>query len=53
MVKPVLDPVISSALHEMPDIEDEEIESCKSIRNEIRSALNSLLKVILFCLIIC
>ncbi|EXB80330.1 Translocon at the outer membrane of chloroplasts 64 [Morus notabilis] len=44
MVKPVLDPVISSALHETLDIEDEEIESCKSIRNEIRSALNSLLK---------
>lgn len=44
MVNPVLDPVISSALHGNLDATNEEIERCKSIRNELRAALNSLLK---------
>ncbi|KAL5544950.1 hypothetical protein UlMin_008734 [Ulmus minor] len=43
-VKPVLDPFTSSALHELPDTADLDSEYCRSIRNEMRSAINSLLK---------
>ncbi|KAJ7975236.1 outer envelope protein 64, chloroplastic-like [Quillaja saponaria] len=43
-VKPVLDPAISSQLHETLEIEDIEIENCRLIRNEMRLAINSLLK---------
>ncbi|PON79146.1 Amidase [Trema orientale] len=44
LVKPVLDPAISSVLHETPDTTGTEVENCKAIRNEMRLALNSLLK---------
>lgn len=44
-MKPVLDPAILSALHETLDTTGTEAENCKAIRNEMRSALNSLLKV--------
>ena len=46
LVKPVLDPAISSVLHEKPDTTCTDVENYKAIRNEMRSALNSLLKVI-------
>ncbi|GMP32929.1 hypothetical protein CsSME_00006464 [Camellia sinensis var. sinensis] len=42
--KPTLDPVIRAQIHESLEIEDKEIESCHSIRNEMRMALNPLLK---------
>ncbi|KAI8019953.1 Translocon at the outer membrane of chloroplasts 64 [Camellia lanceoleosa] len=42
--KPILDPVIRAQIHESLEIEDKEIESCHTIRNEMRMALNSLLK---------
>ncbi|XP_057951934.1 translocon at the outer membrane of chloroplasts 64 [Malania oleifera] len=43
-VKPILDPVISAQIHETLETENEEIEVCKSIKNEMRVALSSLLK---------
>lgn len=52
-MKPVLAPALASQLHETLEAADIEIEKCKSIRNEMRLALNSLLKVIYLCLIIC
>ncbi|CAL5374176.1 unnamed protein product [Camellia sinensis] len=42
--KPTLDPVIRAQIHESLEIEDKEIESCHTIRNEMRMALNPLLK---------
>lgn len=45
-VKPVLSTALSSQLHETLETADVEIEKCKLIRNELRLALNSLLKVI-------
>ncbi|XP_059643101.1 outer envelope protein 64, chloroplastic [Cornus florida] len=43
-VKPTLDPVISAQIRETLEIVDAEIENFHAIRNEMRSALNSLLK---------
>ncbi|KAM6592422.1 hypothetical protein CsatA_000125 [Cannabis sativa] len=43
-VKPVLDPAISSIFHETPDTTGTDVENCKAIRNEMRLALNALLK---------
>ncbi|KAL5751224.1 hypothetical protein ACOSP7_025827 [Xanthoceras sorbifolium] len=43
-VKPTLDAAISAQVHEMLEMDDAEIENCKSIRNEMRVAINSLLK---------
>lgn len=45
-VKPTLESAISTEIQEVVEIEETEIENCKSIRNEMRSAINSLLKVI-------
>ncbi|CAN0891442.1 Translocon at the outer membrane of chloroplasts 64 [Linum grandiflorum] len=42
--KPVLDPVISVQLNDAAEISDTEIETYRSIRNEMRAAMNSLLK---------
>lgn len=44
IVKPILDPAISAHVHETMDISDTEIENCQSVRNELRQAVNSLLK---------
>lgn len=41
---PVLDAVISKQLHNMPQTAEVDIENCRLIRNEMRSAINSLLK---------
>ncbi|KAK9278959.1 hypothetical protein L1049_028541 [Liquidambar formosana] len=43
-VKPILDPAISAQIHEMMEMSETEIENCQSVRNEMRSAVNSLLK---------
>lgn len=43
-VKPTLDSLISAEVHERLDMEDKEIETCHAVRNEMRSALNTLLK---------
>ncbi|KAJ4713537.1 outer envelope protein 64, chloroplastic-like [Melia azedarach] len=43
-VKPTLESAISTEIQEVVEIEETEIENCKSIRNEMRSAINSLLK---------
>lgn len=48
-VKPVLGPALASQVHETLETADIEIEKYKSIRNEMRLALNSLLKVIYLC----
>ncbi|KAK6795696.1 hypothetical protein RDI58_009151 [Solanum bulbocastanum] len=42
--KPNLDPVISSQMQGALEITDTNIDSCHAIRNEMRSALNDLLK---------
>lgn len=42
--KPNLDPVISSQMQDALEITDTIIDSCHAIRNEMRSALNDLLK---------
>ncbi|KAJ8536083.1 hypothetical protein K7X08_034484 [Anisodus acutangulus] len=42
--KPNLDPVISAQMEGAPEITDTTIDSCHAIRNEMRSALNDLLK---------
>lgn len=44
-VKPALDPAISTEIQEKIELTDTEIENCKAIRNDMRLALNSLLKV--------
>lgn len=52
-VKPTLDPGISAQIYENLETSDTDIENCKSVRNEMRLAINSLLKVLLlakFCL---
>ena len=46
-VKPTLDPAVSAQIHEMLEMDDAELENCKSIRSEMRSAINFLLKVML------
>ncbi|XP_021909346.1 outer envelope protein 64, chloroplastic [Carica papaya] len=43
-VKPALDPAISTEIQEKIELTDTEIENCKAIRNDMRLALNSLLK---------
>lgn len=43
--KPNLDPVISAQMQGGPEITDSNIENCHAVRNEMRSALNDLLKV--------
>lgn len=43
--KPNLDPFISSQMQGALEITDTNIDSCHAIRNEMRSALNDLLKV--------
>ncbi|XP_058180805.1 translocon at the outer membrane of chloroplasts 64 [Rhododendron vialii] len=43
-VKPTLDPIIAAQIRERLQISDMEIENFRTIRNEIRVALNSLLK---------
>ncbi|KAL3512174.1 hypothetical protein ACH5RR_024891 [Cinchona calisaya] len=43
-VKPTLDPVISAQIHQQLDMAEAEIENFQSVRNEMRSALNLLLK---------
>ncbi|XP_057465351.1 translocon at the outer membrane of chloroplasts 64-like [Actinidia eriantha] len=42
--KPTINSVIAEQLHEWPETVDEDIENCHTIRNELRAALNSLLK---------
>ncbi|CAN1266814.1 Translocon at the outer membrane of chloroplasts 64 [Linum perenne] len=42
--KPVLDPVISAQLNDTAEISETEIETYRSVRNEMRAAMNSLLK---------
>ncbi|GMY23971.1 translocon at the outer membrane of chloroplasts 64 [Fagus crenata] len=44
LVKPVLDPSISAEIYETLESADTDIERYKSIRDEMRSAINSLLK---------
>ena len=45
-MKPDLDPAIMEQLNEKLEISNRMIENFKSVRNEIRMAINSLLKVI-------
>ncbi|PSR84683.1 Outer envelope protein [Actinidia chinensis var. chinensis] len=42
--KPTINSVIAERLQEWPETVDEDIENCHTIRNELRAALNSLLK---------
>ncbi|CAI0380609.1 unnamed protein product [Linum tenue] len=44
MEKPVLDPLISAHLNDAGEISDTEIEKYRSVRNEMRAAINTLLK---------
>lgn len=43
-VKPTLDPIVTAQLHGGLDVTDTEIDNCHAVRNEMRSALNDLLK---------
>lgn len=43
-VKPRLDPIILANMHEIVEMADKEIEICKSIKNEIHTALSSLIR---------
>lgn len=43
--KPNLDHHISAQINDTLEITDKDIEICKSIRNEMRAAIDSLLKV--------
>lgn len=45
MEKPNLDHHISAQINDTLEITDKDIEICKSIRNEMRAAIDSLLKV--------
>lgn len=47
LVKPVLDSATSAQICGPLDASDEEIEICKSIKNELHAAVNSLLKVMI------
>ncbi|GFZ12295.1 translocon at the outer membrane of chloroplasts 64-III [Actinidia rufa] len=42
--KPTINSVIAEQLHEWPKTVDEDIDNCHTIRNELRAALNALLK---------
>lgn len=44
MVKPILDPAISAQIYETVDAADTDIENYKAIRDEMRTAISSLLK---------
>jgi len=44
-VKPDLNPSVSAQLHDKFEVSDVEIENSKSVRSEMRSAMNLLLKV--------
>ncbi|KAL0380167.1 UNVERIFIED_CONTAM: Outer envelope protein 64, chloroplastic [Sesamum angustifolium] len=44
-VKPSLDPVILAQIPEVSDLTDADVEKCNTIRSELRSAINALLKV--------
>ncbi|XP_004503273.1 translocon at the outer membrane of chloroplasts 64 [Cicer arietinum] len=44
IVKPELHPAVSAQLHEKFEVSDVEIENSKSVRSELRVAVNSLLK---------
>lgn len=46
-VKPAFHPVVSVQLHDNFEVSDVDIENCKSVRNEMRAAINSLLKVMI------
>ena len=46
--KPILDPDLIAQMNEIMKTSDAEIELCKSIREEMRLAINSLLKVFFF-----
>jgi hypothetical protein len=48
IVKPDLHPAVSAQLHEKFDVSKVEMENSKSVRSEMRVAVNSLLKVIIF-----
>ena len=48
VVQPALHPAISAQLYEKLEVSDAEIENCKSVRNEMRASVNSLLKVMIF-----
>ncbi|XP_047954594.1 outer envelope protein 64, chloroplastic-like isoform X1 [Salvia hispanica] len=43
-VKPTLDPVISAQLREASDLTDADVEKCRTIRIELRSAIDALVK---------
>ncbi|XP_076899678.1 translocon at the outer membrane of chloroplasts 64-like [Bidens hawaiensis] len=43
-VKPTLDPLISAQVQERPELSDKDIESFIAVKNELRAALNALLK---------
>lgn len=47
IVKPDLHPAVSAQLHEKYEVSEVEIENSKSVRSELRVAVNSLLKVII------
>lgn len=47
LVKPVLDPATSAQICGPLESSDMEVEICKSIKNELRAAVNSLLKVLI------
>lgn len=49
MVKPILDPAISAQIYETVDAADTDIENYKAIRDEMRTAISSLLKVMIIC----
>lgn len=42
--KPILDTVVTARMHDSPDMTNTEIENIQSVRNELKSALNALLK---------
>lgn len=44
-VKPSLDPAVSTQVREELDVTAKEVENCQSVRNEMRAALDLLLKV--------
>ncbi|KAI7743153.1 hypothetical protein M8C21_000166 [Ambrosia artemisiifolia] len=43
-VKPTLDPLVSAQVQEKPELADKDIENIIAVKNELRSALNALLK---------
>ncbi|KAI3735694.1 hypothetical protein L6452_15202 [Arctium lappa] len=43
-VKPALDPLISAQVQERPELSEKDIENFRTVRSELRSALNTLLK---------